>query len=100
MNLQPDGSWKPISWPLPMGEVRDVPETARVHGSVIRRLRQDESYRPGNLIIGGSGRSVRRAPKEHGIGEWECVQEKASASQSSLRLFVSSPLLEIRNDHR
>lgn len=26
MDLQPDGSWKPIIWPLPCGEVRDVPE--------------------------------------------------------------------------
>lgn len=24
MDLQPDGSWKPISWPLPRGETRDM----------------------------------------------------------------------------
>jgi uncharacterized protein (DUF2235 family) len=73
MDLQPDGSWKPIRWPLPCGEVRDVPENARVHGSVIWRMREDESYRPGNLIVGGGGRGRRVAPKEHGIGEWVCV---------------------------
>ncbi|TGJ84213.1 hypothetical protein E0Z10_g4587 [Xylaria hypoxylon] len=73
MDLQPDGSWKPIRWPLPAGETRDIPHTARVHGSVIRRMKRDPLYRPGNLIIGGGGRGTRRAPEEHGIGDWECV---------------------------
>ena len=76
MDLLPDGSWKPIRWPLPCGEVRDVPLTARVHGSVIRRMQQDEKYRPGNLIVGGGGRGCRLAPREHGMGEWECVQNE------------------------
>ncbi len=75
MDLQPDGSWRPIRWPLPCGEVRDIPHTARVHGSVIRRMRLDDNYRPGNLIVGGGGRGTRTAPKEHGIGVWECVQD-------------------------
>lgn len=73
MDLQGDGSWKPIRWPLPRGEVRDVPDDVRVHGSVIRRMRADERYRPGNLIIGGGGRGVRVAPPERGIGSWICV---------------------------
>lgn len=73
MDLQEDGSWKPIRWPLPCGEVRDIPDNARVHGSVIRRMQQDDKYRPGNLIIGGGGRGVRMAGKEHGIGDWVCV---------------------------
>ena len=73
MDLQEDGSWKPIRWPLPCGEVRDVPENVRVHGSVIRRMREDQSYRPGNLIVGGGGRGCRVAPEEHGIGKWVCV---------------------------
>lgn len=75
MDLQKDGSWKPIRWPLPRGEVRDIPPGVRVHGSVLRRMNTDEEYRPGNLIIGGGGRGVRRAPKQYGIGEWECVAE-------------------------
>ncbi|RYO83046.1 hypothetical protein DL766_002421 [Monosporascus sp. MC13-8B] len=75
MDLQPNGSWKPIRWPLPCGEVRDIPHTARVHGSVIRRMKLDENYRPGNLIVGGGGRGTRIAPKDRGIGEWECVQD-------------------------
>jgi uncharacterized protein (DUF2235 family) len=73
MDLQADGSWKPIRWPLPRGEVRDIPNNVRVHGSVIRRMKYDVNYRPGNLIVGGGGRGVRRAPEEYGIGEWVCV---------------------------
>lgn len=75
MDLQSDGSWKPIRWPLPCGEVRDIPHTARIHGSVIRRMNEDKYYRPGNLIIGGGGRGLRRAPEDYGIGEWTCVQD-------------------------
>lgn len=32
--------------------------------------------RPGNLIIGGGGRGIRRAPKHLGIGEWEVLKGK------------------------
>lgn len=78
MDLQPDGSWKPIIWPLPCGEVRDIPDTVRIHNSVIRRMKADPKYRPGNLIVGGGGRGVRRAPKSAGIGEWEVLREEGS----------------------
>lgn len=74
MDLQSDGTWKPIRWPLPCGEVRDIPSNVRVHGSVIRRMQQDKSYRPGNLIVGGGGRGCRVAPESHGMGEWDCVE--------------------------
>ncbi|OLN90160.1 hypothetical protein CCHL11_09802 [Colletotrichum chlorophyti] len=74
LDLRPDGSWKPIRWPLPRGEVRDIPSKVRVHGSVIRRMNMDENYRPGNLIVGGGGRGCRIAPKEFGKGEWICVK--------------------------
>lgn len=73
MDLQSDGSWKPIRWPLPGGEVRDIPEDVKVHGSVIRRMNTDKKYRPGNLIVGGGGRGCRVAPEEYGIGQWECI---------------------------
>ena len=75
MDLKGDGSWEPIRWPLPRGEVRDVPNNVRVHGSVIRRMEEDSSYRPGNLIIGGGGRGVKKAPREYGIGDWVCVSD-------------------------
>lgn len=76
MDLRPDGSWKAISLPLPMGETRDIPENAWIHHSAIRRMEANERYRPGNLIIGGGGRGVRRAPKELGIGQWEVFKEE------------------------
>ena len=76
MDLQPDGSWKSISWPLPKGEVRDIPDGAWIHNSAIRRMQHDETYRPGNLIVGGGGRGVRVAPKELGVGQWEVFREE------------------------
>lgn len=79
MDLQQDGSWKAISWPLPKGEVRDIPDDALIHGSVIRRMETDSMYRPGNLIVGGGGRGVRIAPAEMGMGEWIPTQEEGHA---------------------
>jgi hypothetical protein len=76
MDLQHDGSWKLIRWPLPRGEVRDIPDNVRVHGSAIWKISNDEKYRPGNLIIGGGGRGVRFAPKEYGISQWSCLAEE------------------------
>lgn len=76
MDLRPDGSWKAISMPLPRGEVRDIPEHAWIHHSAILRMKADEGYRPGNLIVGGGGRGVKRAPKALGIGEWEILKGK------------------------
>ncbi|KAJ5392122.1 hypothetical protein N7509_007612 [Penicillium cosmopolitanum] len=86
MDLQPDGSWKPISWPLPRGEVRDIPDNAQIHVSAIHRLRTDHNYRPGNLIIGGGGRGVKRAPERYGIGEWEiCNHEGDLVRETYIR---------------
>ena len=76
MDLQDDGSWKPINWPLPLGEVRDIPDTAWIHASALRRMEHDPKYRPGNLIVGGGGRGMRVAPEKYGIGEWEVVHGK------------------------
>ncbi|GES60940.1 hypothetical protein ATEIFO6365_0006040100 [Aspergillus terreus] len=74
MDLQGDGSWKPIRWPLPRGEVRDIPPDAQIHVSAIRRMQANEDYRPGNLILGGGGRGVRKAPKDRGMGEWDVLK--------------------------
>jgi hypothetical protein len=70
MDLREDGTWKAITWPLPKGETRDIPANAVIHSSVIKRMLADPTYRPGNLIVGGGGRGVRRAPKDLGIGRW------------------------------
>jgi hypothetical protein len=79
MDLQPDGSWKPISWPLPRGEVRDVPHDAEIHVSAIRRMQADPKYRPGNVIVGGGGRGLRVAPEEYGMGEWVVFKNEGDA---------------------
>jgi len=79
MDLQEDGSWKAIIWPLPKGEVRDTPDNAIIHCSVIKRMEADPSYRPGNLIVGGGGRGVRKAPLEMGSGKWVVACEEGHA---------------------
>ncbi len=71
MDLKEDGSWKPIHWPLPGGETRDIPNDARIHNSAIKRMQEDHSYRPGNLIVGGGGRGIKIAPKKDKIGKWK-----------------------------
>jgi hypothetical protein len=76
MDLREDGTWKAIAWPLPKGETRDIPANAVIHSSVIKRMLADPKYRPGNLIVGGGGRGVRRAPKDMGIGKWIIVCEE------------------------
>ncbi|KAJ5174493.1 uncharacterized protein N7482_000370 [Penicillium canariense] len=76
MDLQADGSWKPICWPLPRGEVRDVPLDAEIHVSAIRRMQADPKYRPGNVILGGGGRGVRIAPDSHGMGDWVVLKNE------------------------
>ncbi|KAF8246451.1 hypothetical protein K440DRAFT_631907 [Wilcoxina mikolae CBS 423.85] len=78
MDLQPDGSWKAISWPLPMGEVRDIPDNVKIHCSVLKRMEADPKYRPGNLLVGGGGRGVRVAPDDVGIGEWVVVKDQGN----------------------
>lgn len=71
MDLQPDGTWKVIRWPVPRGETRDIPKDAKIHGSVLRRIEHDPNYRPGNLImLGKGGRGHRKAPSHMGTGEW------------------------------
>lgn len=76
MDLKEDGSWKPIRWPLPRGEVRDVPLDAEIHVSAIRRMQADPTYRPGNIIVGGGGRGVRIAPEDLGMGEWVVLKHE------------------------
>ena len=74
MDLRADGSWHAIRWPLPQGETRDIPMDAKIHNTVIKRLEEDERYRPGNLIVGGGGRGIKVAPEKYGIGQWEVFQ--------------------------
>lgn len=76
MDLQPDGSWTSISWPLPKGETRDIPDNACIHTSALKRMNINPDYRPGNLVCGGGGRGIRKAKPEHGIGQWDILREE------------------------
>ena len=98
MDLRADGSWKAISLPLPMGETRDIPENAWIHHSAIRRMEANEQYRPGNLIIGGGGRGVRRAPKEMGVGKWEIL--KGEGDMVGMTYVRKGPSLEKQEDEK
>ncbi|PIG87416.1 hypothetical protein AARAC_007458 [Aspergillus arachidicola] len=79
MALQSDGSWKPIRWPLPLGERRDLPKRAKVHGSVIRRMEANPKYRPGNLLQYGKGKNKSLR------GWYWCVGGARSSRLSSAR---------------
>ncbi|KAJ4387356.1 hypothetical protein N0V93_007947 [Gnomoniopsis smithogilvyi] len=87
MDLQGDGTWKPIRWPLPCGEVRDVPDNARVHGSVIRRMKQDKRYRPGNLIVGGGGERLSGCTRVARYGRMALRSESGRPSGRNLEAF-------------
>ncbi|KAK3648957.1 hypothetical protein LTR56_007089 [Elasticomyces elasticus] len=85
MDLQSDGSWRPINWPLPRGEVRDMPSNALIHVAVIHRMQADPTYRPGNIILGGGGRVVRKAPEEAGIGDWRVAVNTDRLNRAVMR---------------
>lgn len=85
MDLRPDGSWKPIRWPLPRGETRDIPEDAKIHCSAIKRMEEDKKYRPGNLIIGGGGRGVKHAPEQFGMGQWKVISNEGDPVRETYR---------------
>lgn len=97
MDLQPDGSWKPIRWPLPCGEVRDIPLDAQVHISAIHRMEADPDYRPGNLIVGGGGRGVRKAPAEIGMGEWVVKDHEGDPVR---QVFVRKSVSKCQENHQ
>lgn len=50
MDLRQDQYWKPVRWPLPRGETRNIPQEAKIHASAIRRMEADPMYRPENLV--------------------------------------------------
>lgn len=97
MDLQDDGSWKPIRWPLPRGEVRDMPDDAKVHVSAIRRLQENSEYRPGNLIMGGGGRGKLKAAEEEGIGHWVVADHESCPLNGTFMRRSKSPKDERHN---
>jgi hypothetical protein len=85
MELQKDGFWRPVRLPLPFGECRNVPDDAKIHSSVLRRMDVDPNYRPGNLIVGGGGRAPRNAPAEMGTGDWMSAEGKGDLVGETLK---------------
>lgn len=83
MGLQSDGSWKPVRWPLPLGERRDLPKEAKIHGSVVRRMSANPKYRPENLLRDGKGKNKR--PLERGIGAWEVYANRGCPVRETYR---------------
>lgn len=70
VEIQKDGGSTTMHFPLHGGEPRGIPTDALVHVSAIRRMQHNEDYRPGNLIVGGGGRGIIKAPPEYGLGDW------------------------------
>lgn len=82
-DMQPDGSWKLVHWPLHRGKARGIPSTALIHGSAIHRLQSNSDYRPANVIVGGGGRGKAEAPAEYGIGEWEILRYEGEPARET-----------------
>jgi hypothetical protein len=87
MDLRPDGKWVPKRWPPSRGETRDIPEGAKVHGSVIYRMQINDRYRPHNVILGG-GREPEKMKFRGKVvdfreQDWEILPE-----------FLGMPMLE------
>lgn len=59
-------------------------------------MEANENYRPGNLIMGGGGRGVRKAPKEVGMGEWMVFEE--DGDMVGMSYVRKGPSLEKRMD--
>ncbi len=80
MAMVDDGDWKPIRWPPPAGEARDIPEDAEIHNSVIRRMKADDKYLPSNLM-----KLARRNGQTEGIGGWEIAGHTGSLVRETYR---------------
>lgn len=59
-----------MHFPLHCGKPRGIPTDALIHVSAIRRMQHSKDYRPRNLIVGGEGKGVIKAPPEYGLGGW------------------------------
>lgn len=71
--VQPDGSVIMSRWHR-SGQRRPLPERALIHGSVVRKLRQDPDYRPFNLGLGLKPDMREYKEEDRDIGKWEQVR--------------------------
>ncbi|GAB1216033.1 hypothetical protein ATERTT37_005234 [Aspergillus terreus] len=70
VEIQKDGGSRTMQFPLHCGKPRGIPNDALIHVSAIRRMQHSKDYRPRNLIVGGEGKGVIKAPPEYGLGGW------------------------------
>lgn len=71
--VQPDGSVITSRWHR-RGQRRPLPARALIHGSVVRKLRQDPDYRPYNLGLGLKPDMRDYKEEDRDIGKWEQVR--------------------------
>ncbi|RHZ58933.1 T6SS phospholipase effector Tle1-like catalytic domain-containing protein [Aspergillus thermomutatus] len=71
--ITPDGSVRMTRWQT-RGSRRPLPKDAKIHGSVIRRLRADPGYRPYNLGLGNKPNEMDKAEEDREIGEWRQIE--------------------------
>ncbi|KAH1788599.1 hypothetical protein KXX36_006044, partial [Aspergillus fumigatus] len=71
--ITPDGSVCMTRWHA-RGSRRPLPKDAKIHGSVIRRLRADPGYRPYNLGLGNKPNEMDKAEEDRNIGEWRRIE--------------------------
>ena len=71
--ITPDGSVAMTRWHT-RGLRRPLPEGARIHGSVIERLRRDPEYRPYNLGLGRKVAEKQGSMAHRDIGRWRHVE--------------------------
>ncbi|EAW14274.1 T6SS phospholipase effector Tle1-like catalytic domain-containing protein [Aspergillus clavatus NRRL 1] len=71
--VAPDGSVHMTRWHT-RGMRRPLPKEAKIHGSVIRRLRADPEYRPFNLGLGNKPNDMQKAEEDRDIGQWRQIE--------------------------
>ena len=68
--VQPDGTIIVSRWHR-CGQRRPLPPRALIHGSAVRKLRQDADYRPYNLGMGVRPQAQKFQAQDRNIGAWE-----------------------------
>jgi hypothetical protein len=80
--------WKYVSFPVNMGNTRDIPSNALFHHSVIERLRQFPNYTPPNDVwIGSEKKHFKDIDlQEHEHGQQRSTREPHFVYQDELTI--------------
>jgi hypothetical protein len=80
--------WKYVSFPVNMGNTRDIPSNALFHHSVIERLRQFSNYTPPNDVwIGSEKKHFKDIDfQEHEHGQQRSTKESHFVYQDELTI--------------